>query len=83
MLLFNSEEDYAHLQTLLRDLMQTYTTALANKTAFQTGNVAIKQICNDEFSYATYASALLEYANPDFIWGRAFEITLNPQVTLN
>ncbi|WP_315373336.1 DUF4127 family protein, partial [Paenibacillus xylanexedens] len=83
MLLFNSEEDYAHLQTLLRDLMQTYTTALANKTAFQTGNVAIKQICNDELSYATYSNALLEYTNPDFIWGRAFEITLNPQVTLN
>ncbi|NMI04495.1 DUF4127 family protein [Paenibacillus sp. SZ31] len=83
MLLFNSEEDYAHLQTLLRDLMQTYTTALANKTAFQTGNVAIKEICDGELSYATYESALLEYANPDFIWGRAFEITLNPQVTLN
>lgn len=83
MLLFNSDEDYAHLQTLLRDLMQTYTTALANKTAFNHGNVAIKQICNNEWSYATYDRALLEYANPDFIWGRAFEITLNPQVTLN
>ncbi|PQP82975.1 hypothetical protein C0Q44_16570 [Paenibacillus sp. PCH8] len=83
MLLFNSEEGYAHLQTLLRDLMQTYTTALANKTAFQTGNVAIKQICDDELSYATYGSALLEYGNPDFIWGRAFEITLNPQVNFN
>ena len=71
------------MQTLLRDLMQTYTTALANKTAFQTGNVAIKQICNDELSYATYSNALLEYTNPDFIWGMLVAITLNPQVTLN
>lgn len=82
MVLFNSEEDYAHLQTLLRDLMQTHSTALANKTAFAQGNVAIKQICNGEAAYAEYSSALLEYANPDFIWGRAFEITLNPKVTL-
>ncbi|WP_315794794.1 DUF4127 family protein [Paenibacillus sp. BIC5C1] len=82
MVLFNSEEDYAHLQTLLRDLMQTHTTALAGKPAFAQGNVAIKQICNGEADYAEYCSALLDYTNPDFIWGRAFEITLNPKVTL-
>ncbi|MDK8191526.1 DUF4127 family protein [Paenibacillus sp. UMB7766-LJ446] len=83
MSLFNSEEDYAHLQTLLRDLMQTHTATLAGKPAFAQGSVAIKQICNGEAVYAEYCSALLEYANPDFIWGRAFEITLNPKVTLN
>ncbi|MBY0219478.1 DUF4127 family protein [Paenibacillus illinoisensis] len=82
MVLFNSEEDYAHLQTLLRDLMQTYTAGLASKTAFAQGNVAINQIRNCDVLYAKYCHAVLDYANPDFIWGRAFEITLSPQVTL-
>ncbi|WP_434752565.1 DUF4127 family protein [Paenibacillus amylolyticus] len=83
MILFNSEEDYAHLQSLLRDLMQTHTADLASKPAFQQGNPAIRQICDGQLTYATYNGALLEYNNPDFIWGRAFEITLSPQARLN
>ncbi|MDQ0170250.1 DUF4127 family protein [Paenibacillus tundrae] len=82
MLLFNSSEDYEHLQSLLRDLMQTYTTTLAAKPAFAQGNDAVVQLEDGESSYAAYENAELEYTNPDFIWGRAFEITLNPQVTL-
>ncbi|MEY8744112.1 DUF4127 family protein [Bacillales bacterium AN1005] len=82
MLLFNSSEDYEHLQSLLRDLMQTYTTTLAAKPAFAQGNDAVVQLEDGESSYAAYEHAELEYTNPDFIWGRAFEITLNPQVTL-
>nr|WP_154982688.1 DUF4127 family protein [Paenibacillus xylanexedens] len=83
MVLFNSEEDYAHLQSLLRDLMQTHTAELASKPAFGQGNPAIRQICDGQLTYATYNGALLEYNNPDFIWGRAFEITLSPQVRMN
>ncbi|MGQ8870865.1 DUF4127 family protein [Paenibacillus sp. TSA_86.1] len=83
MILFNSEEDYAHLQSLLRDLMQTHTAELASKPAFQQGNPAIRQICDGQLTYATYNGALLEYNNPDFIWGRAFEITLSPQARLD
>ncbi|MCM3135294.1 DUF4127 family protein [Paenibacillus polysaccharolyticus] len=83
MLLFNSQEDYAHLQSLLRDLMQTHTAELASKPAFGQGNPAIRQICDGQLMYSTYHGALLEYNNPDFIWGRAFEITLSPQARLN
>jgi hypothetical protein len=83
MALFNSDEDYAHLQSLLRDLMQTHTAELASRPAFQQGNPAIRQICNGQLTYAVYNGALLEYNNPDFIWGRAFEITLSPKVRLN
>ena len=83
MVLFNSEEDYVHLQSLLRDLMQTHTAELASKPAFGQGNPAIRQICDGQLTYATYHGELLEYNNPDFIWGRAFEITLSPQVKLN
>ncbi|WP_366290326.1 DUF4127 family protein [Paenibacillus sp. AN1007] len=83
MALFNSDEDYAHLQSLLRDLMQTHTAELASRPAFQQGNPAVRQICNGQLTYAVYNGALLEYNNPDFIWGRAFEITLSPKVRLN
>jgi hypothetical protein len=83
MVLFNSEEDYVHLQSLLRDLMQTHTAELASKPAFGQGNPAIRQICGGQLTYSTYNGALLEYNNPDFIWGRAFEITLSPQVRMN
>lgn len=83
MALFNSEEDYAHLQSLLRDLMQTHTAELASKPAFGQGNPAIRRICDGQLTYATYHGELLEYNNPDFIWGRAFEITLSPQARLN
>ncbi|GAB6992025.1 DUF4127 family protein [Paenibacillus pini] len=86
MLLFNTGEDYAYLQTLLRDRMQTYTETLAGKNAFQIGHSAgscsIRQIRRNKWFYAEYVSASLDYENPDFIWGRAFEITLNPHVTL-
>ena len=82
MKLFNSNEDYAHLQNLLRDLMQTHTAELASKPAFQQGNPAIRHICDGQLKYATYHGALLEYNNPDFTWGRAFEVTLSPQVRL-
>ncbi len=80
MLLFNSSEDYEHLQSLLRDLMQTYTTTLAAKPAFAQGNDAVFQLEDGERTYAAYEHAELEYTNPDFIWGRAFEITLNPKL---
>lgn len=86
-LLFNSESDYAHVVTLLRERMQTHTNTLAAKNAFQisqcTSSHNIRQIKNAKWSYAEYESASLSYENPSYIWDRAFEITLNPKVTLS
>lgn len=82
MLLFNSAEDYAYLQRLLRDLMQTHTAALGAKPAFAAGSKAIFRICHGDAFYAEYLRTELAYDNPDFIWWRAFEITLSPQAKL-
>lgn len=86
MRLFNSEVDYNALMVLLRDRMQTYTRTLAGRSAFlidspgQAYNVS--QISGSTWSLSEYKSASLPYANPDYIWGRVFEITLSPIVTL-
>ncbi|MFC3749428.1 DUF4127 family protein [Paenibacillus sp. GCM10012306] len=82
MLLFNSPADYTHMQTVLREQMQIHTATLADKAAFQASNSAILQICGSDWTYAEYACAILPYENPDFIWGRAFEITLSPVLNL-
>ncbi|MEK4003246.1 DUF4127 family protein [Paenibacillus sp. FSL H3-0333] len=86
MLLFNSPEDYAHLEALLRERMQTHTATLAGTGAFLTGSAepacSIRQINGGSWVFSEYASAVLPYDDPDYIWGRAFEITLNPHVTL-
>ncbi|MFB9324544.1 DUF4127 family protein [Paenibacillus aurantiacus] len=85
MRLFNAPADYAYLVELLRDRMQTHTRALAASHAFGIGtagaSAAVRRICADEWEVAEYAGASLEPDNPDFIWGRAFEITLAPQVS--
>ncbi|WP_340020863.1 DUF4127 family protein [Paenibacillus sp. FSL K6-1096] len=86
MLLFNSPEDYSYLQDLLRERMQKHTDTLFCKNAFL--NVcaapasAIRQIGGGGWSLSQYSSAALPYDDPDYLWGRAFEITLNPDVTL-
>lgn len=86
MLLFNSTEDYNHVLKLLRDQMQTHTQTLQSKNAFRIGATApahaVKQIKGSSWILAEYKNAVLEYDDPNFIWGRAFEITLNPTVTL-
>lgn len=85
MLLFNSPEDYSHLQALLRERMQTHTATLAGANAFLTGSpdpaCSIRRINGAAWSFSEYAGASLHYNNPGYIWGRAFEITLNPNVT--
>lgn len=87
MLLFNSPEDYSHLQALLRERMQTHTATLAGANAFLIGNpepaCSIRQISGAAWSFAEYSSAALHYHDPGYIWGRAFEITLKPSVTLH
>ncbi|OZB90618.1 DUF4127 family protein [Paenibacillus sp. XY044] len=81
--LFNSPDDYQVLDEMLRERMQTNTKALAARKAFELGVAqSVRQIMPSGWSYATYACASLDYENPDFIWGRAFEITLGPEVTL-
>lgn len=82
MRLFNSPADYTEMQTMLREKMQLHTATLAGSQAFQAGNKAIRQICASTWNMACYACASLVYENPDFIWGRAFEITLRPSLTL-
>ncbi|MEK5035201.1 DUF4127 family protein [Paenibacillus sp. FSL R7-0302] len=86
MLLFNSPEDYAHLQDMLRERMQVHTATLAGACAFLIGSAepacSIRQVSGNGWSFSEYASAVLPYDDPDYIWGRAFEITLNPHVTL-
>lgn len=86
-LLFNSESDYAHVIALLKDRMQTHTNTLAAKIAFQISQCPssnnIRQIKKSKWSYAEYESASLSYENPSYIWDRAFEITLNPKITLS
>ncbi|NQX46862.1 DUF4127 family protein [Paenibacillus tritici] len=86
MLLFNSPEDYAHLQAMLRERMQIHTATLAGACAFLIGSdepaCSIRQISGDGWSFSEYASVVLPYNDPDYIWGRAFEITLNPNLTL-
>ncbi|RRJ64202.1 DUF4127 family protein [Paenibacillus oralis] len=87
MLLFNKEEDYIELQALLRDLMQSHLATLAARRAFQIGSCAaaclVKQICGCSWTFAEYSRVSLAYDNPDYIWGRAFEVTLSPAVTLH
>ncbi|MBB3113942.1 hypothetical protein FHS18_006058 [Paenibacillus phyllosphaerae] len=87
MLLLNSPEDYAYLTELLRKRMQTHTATLAATAAFGIGTAhpsqAVRDISRGRWKLASYDEATLEPSNPDFIWGRAFEITLQPAVTLD
>lgn len=86
MLLFNSPEDYSYLQALLRERMQAHTAALSEKSAFLNGGAepacGIRQIGGGGWSLSQYTSVALPYDDPDYLWGRAFEITLNPNVVL-
>lgn len=81
--LFNSPEDYKVLVEMLRERMQANTKTLAARKAFELGvSQNVWRIKPSGWSYATYACASLDYDNPAFIWERAFEITLGPEVTL-
>lgn len=86
MILFNSPADYLHLQDVLRERMQTHTASLSGKSTFLNGGSGtaynVRQICGTTWSFSEYVSAELLHDDPDFIWGRAFEITLSPNVTL-
>ncbi|KOR76644.1 DUF4127 family protein [Paenibacillus solani] len=86
MVLFNTTTDYSHMLVLLRDRMQTHTATLAAKDAFlidrSGASYNIRQISGSSWFFSSYAAATLSYSNPNFIWGRAFEVTLSPIVTL-
>ncbi|SFE85575.1 Protein of unknown function [Paenibacillus algorifonticola] len=86
MRLFNSASDYELLTTLLRDRMQTNTATLAQQKAFGIGSAApacaIRQIRDGRWSLAPYSCVVLKAENPAFIWDRAFEITVVPDVSL-
>lgn len=86
-LLFNSDSDYNHVIGMLRDRMQTHTGTLAARNAFRIGHSPascnIRQICGGTWSYAEYSNASTAYENPSYLWHRAFEITVNPEVVLD
>lgn len=86
-LLFNSENDYHHVIGMLRERMQAHTDTLAARNAFRIGHPhashSIRQICGEVWSYSSYISACIPYDNPSFLWHRAFEITVNPEVVLD
>ncbi|KOP65377.1 hypothetical protein AMS62_09005 [Bacillus sp. FJAT-18019] len=86
MVLFNTTTDYSHMLVILRDRMQTHTATLSAKNAFlidRSGtSYNIRQICGSTWLFSSYTAATLSYSNPDFIWGRVFEVTLSPTVTL-
>lgn len=95
MRIFNTPEDYDFLTQLLRTDMQTRTNELAAMPAFGIGTsapaCAIRRFGVPEgeagpnsrdWRYAQYAAALLPENNPNFIWWRAFEITLAPEIDL-
>ena len=86
MLLFNTPDDYKELTVLLRELMQQHLDTLKGQTAFMAGGEeparAIRQISNGQWHLSEYRDAALATDNPAFTWGRAFEIDLDPVVTL-
>ncbi|WP_374020096.1 DUF4127 family protein [Paenibacillus thiaminolyticus] len=87
MRLFNTAADYAYLRALLRKRMQTHTATLAGKNAFGAGCPGaaenVRQIRGSFWSLAAYFHVSLDDDNPDFIWGRAFEVTLQPAAALH
>lgn len=95
MRIFNTPEDYDYLTQLLRADMQTRTKELAAMPAFGIGTsspaCAIRRFGvpqgepgpnSRDWRFAQYAAALLPENNPNFLWWRAFEITLNPEIDL-
>ncbi|CAH8707958.1 DUF4127 family protein [Paenibacillus thiaminolyticus] len=87
MRLFNTAADYAFLLAILRTRMQTHTATLAGKNAFLAGCPGaaqnVRQIRGSLWSLAAYSHVSLDDDNPDFMWGRAFEITLQPAAALH
>jgi hypothetical protein len=69
---------------MLREEMQQSTAQLALQPAFSSAQFhEAKQVWKiDEHTwyYAPYGDVTLDESNPAFTWGRAFEITLQPQV---
>lgn len=86
LLLFISESDYVVLSVLLEEYMQMYTAELAQTNAFMPDCSPaarnIRCIQNGVWSLAPYRSVVLPSYTTRFTWGRAFEITLNPCITL-
>ncbi|NGZ75165.1 DUF4127 family protein [Saccharibacillus alkalitolerans] len=95
MRIFNTPEDYEYLTQLLRADMQTRTNELAAMPAFGIGGrtpaCAIRRFGVPQgepgpnardWRFAQYAGVVLPQDDPDFIWWRAFEISLNPEIDL-
>ncbi|CAM4172975.1 DUF4127 family protein [Saccharibacillus endophyticus] len=95
MKIFNTPQDYDYLVQLLRTDMQTLTAELAATPAFGIGTdaptCAVRRFGvpqgeagpkSRDWRFAQYAGVVLPQNDPDFIWWRAFEITLTPQIDL-
>ncbi|MNJ44447.1 hypothetical protein D3C77_395010 [compost metagenome] len=85
LLLFHTNNEYTLFTAMLRDEMVQATASLASQPAFSINEsnlvVQVWQIHDNTWKYAPYKGAELDELNPEFTWGRAFEITLQPRVT--
>lgn len=87
MTLYLNHGDYQTILALMRSRMQAAMTMLKAKSAFLIDDCAtacnVKQICGSNWTFADYAGGSLAYTNPNFIWLRPNEITLDPVITLS
>lgn len=87
LILFHTPNEYILFTAMLRDEMQQATAQLALQPAFSTTQFheakQVWKIDDHTWQYAAYGDVTLDESNPAFTWGRAFEITLQPQVVFS
>lgn len=85
LLLFHPKNEYMLFTAMLREEMAQATARLASQPAFSINEAnsveQVWKIHNSIWKYAPYKGVQLEELNPEFTWGRAFEITLQPMVS--
>jgi hypothetical protein len=84
LILFHTPNEYVLFTSMLREEMQQSTAQLALQPAFSSAQFheakQVWKIDEHTWQYAPYGDVTLDESNPAFTWGRAFEITLQPQV---
>lgn len=87
LVLFHTPNEYTLFTAMLRDEMQQATAQLALQPAFSSTQLheakQVWKIDDHTWHYAPYGDVTLDESNPAFTWGRAFEITLQPQVVFS
>lgn len=87
LVLFHTPNEYTLFTAMLREEMQQSTVQLALQPAFSSAQFheakQVWKIDEHTWHYAPYGDVTLDESNPAFTWGRAFEITLQPQVVFS